>query len=386
MNTEQYRIYELTLYIKILFFILALLLSGCSSTKVTTNAIIKDIPKPALTNMSSSLDCMMGKINRFVKSGDRSLPRVLIIVDPFIDGTVRAGSATDGPLLDSGQQDFQSVLVRYAPDLVVVPYFEPLNNSMVEKTGIPKKEWVDNVKKKYGVDSIVRVQGTFNKFEEGHAVQRSNGADVSNSGPDIATDASLGTSSNRRTIGLIVSMVNLESNRIITSTDLEVTTVDEDTSVAFSIDKSTGVSVGLNYDSISIEGTHSAQRTLIEAAVFWLYGAIYSDIDYRLCLYDGAKSPAKVTSTLSSFKRNLLISNVAEIQGILSKYGYLDSDSYYAGIYGQSTADAMAEFLMDPTINNYAMPPQTSKDNLEMLYLLLKQAIPKLEERANAPK
>ncbi len=282
--------------------ILGLLLSlvSCARHISVVKPVLKEKPKATVTNLSETLSCVR-------KNWQGSPAGVLFLVDEIHDGTVRPRSVNDGALSDAGRQELINALVEYFPptDAIVLANTPPILLSLDElayngyggalfrtgtnEYGLPDAQKVMNMKKYYlqqlnqrrklsGLPEfsflrIVKISGSYTSFDSDSPFSRDgDAAKAGNSGHDASVEVGVGRSQESKSLSLVINLTNIENNFIAASNSLTLSFYKTGAEYNFAI-RGAGSkegSFGFTKEKTIIEGTHSAQKTLIDAMALWI--------------------------------------------------------------------------------------------------------------------
>lgn len=285
-------------------------LSGCASefqTKVTTQ--FKEVPKVTETNMTSAIVCMGNTIQHANASS-----AYIFLVRDVKDGTVRQDSLNDGPLSDAGRIMLLNTLSEHTyPHAGVVPdtfpfLYLPTGNEEagLNRFGLPSEQNMQKFlaiyepiiqaarkqKKLPQAGNIVPliISAQFSRFDADNLAQDGMGHNAGTRTKQLAEneeddrwrkfagEASYGTTSSARLLSLVVNLIDPRSNLVVASQSFDLIFYRDNRTYRIRAAIGEGY-YGFSKDKVVVEGVHTAQKVLIDAATLWVLNKTYGDLD-----------------------------------------------------------------------------------------------------------
>jgi len=287
-------------------FAFLLSLSACTSSTSHVAATIASTPTVSRSNISSAVECMGERLS------NASAPRAYIfLIRDLPDGTVKQGPYQNGPMSDAGRIQFiNSLSENIHPHLGVVTdkypsIFKHLSKEEIglNRFGLPS---ADNVKSFIsifrGIIDVARknkkmpsarsiiplvVDGSFTRMDGDNFYQAGNahntGSRGNNEGGKFSGQIDFGKTVSARAITLAINLVDPRSNVIVAARSFDLKFSRTNDKKRFRIALGDGF-YGFSHNEVIVEGLHSAQQTLLDAAVMWVLDKSYGDrINFSNC-------------------------------------------------------------------------------------------------------
>lgn len=281
-------------------------LSGCSSSNTHIEPTIAASPTPTRSNISSAVECMGERLE------DANTPQAYIfLIRDLPDGTVKQGPYQNGPMSDAGRVQFINTLSENIyPHVGVVTdkypsIFKHLSKEEIglNRFGLPSAENVKSFVSIFrGIIDVARknkkipsarsiiplvVDGSFTRMDGDNFQQVGNAHNAGNRGNGDAAKASgqidFGKTVSARAISLAVNLVDPRSNLIVAARSFDLKFTRTNDKKRFRIALGDGF-YGFSHNDVIVEGLHSAQQTLLDAAVMWVLDKSYgSRINFSAC-------------------------------------------------------------------------------------------------------
>lgn len=301
------------------------ILSGCSSNTLRITSDFKNTPEVSRTNMSDAIGCMASELQQ----GNSANAYVFLVRD-VTDGTVKEGPYQDSPLSDAGRIQLMNVLSEHLfPHVGLVTDNFPMMFTQLGKEdvglnrfGLPAPENLDvfmsayngiiqNARQSRGVDpasNIVPlvVSGSFTRFDTDNIAQEGTGQNVGSRTKRLAEneideiwrkasgEMDFGSTSSGRAMSLVMNLTDPRNNLVVSSQSFDLIFYRENKTFRLRIGVGEGY-YGISRDNVQVEGVHAAQKTLIDAAAFWLLNKAYGgQTDFGNCFNN---SQRKLTMT-----------------------------------------------------------------------------------------
>lgn len=301
---------------KLILFASFLTLTACSSDTVRVSSMLKETPEISKTNMSSALSCMSTKI-KYLKSDNA----FVFVVRDMDDGTIKKGPYQNSPLSDAGRIQMLSVLSnQLQPHVGLVmdnfPWmFKQLSK---EKVGLNRlgqasgknmasfigsySRLINSARKRKqlaplkGIMPLV-VSGSFTRFDTDNIFQDGSGHNAGSRARGSSDDdhrrasgtADIGETSSSKAISLVVNLIDPRHNIVVGSQSFDL--MFHRKNKTFRLRAAVGdVFYGLSKRNVYVEGVHSAQKTLIDAAALWILNKSYGrHSDFSVCYTEKQK-------------------------------------------------------------------------------------------------
>lgn len=301
-------------------------LSGCASeyrTKVSTD--FKEKPKVSQTNMSGAIACMANTLQH----SDTASAYILLVRD-VKDGTVKDSDLTDGPLSDAGRIMLLNTLSEHLyPHAGLVPDTFPFiylatgrEDVGLNRFGLPSPENMQQFLRIYEpviqaarkkknlppVGNIVPlvISAQFSRFDSDNAAQDGIAHNIGTRTKQLAEneeddrwrkfagEASVGLTSSARLISLVINLIDPRNNLVVASQSFDLIFYRDNKTYRLRAALGEGY-YGFSKDNVVVEGVHSAQKLLLDAAALWILNKAYGDQErFATCF-----SPEEQQVTLS---------------------------------------------------------------------------------------
>lgn len=306
------------------------LIGGCSSNTVKITQDFKNTPEVSQTNMSGAIGCMAAEL----KHGQTNNAYIFLVRD-ITDGTVKEGPYQDSPLSDAGRIQLMNVLSEHLyPQVGVVTDNFPLMFTQLGKEdvglnrfGLPAPENLDvfmsayndiiqNARQSKGLapaNNIVPliVSGSFTRFDTDNITQEGMGQNLGTRTKRLAEneldniwrkttgETDIGTTSSARAISLVLNLTDPRNNLVVSSQAFDLIFYRNNKTFRLRIGVGDGY-YGISKDHVEVEGVHAAQKTLVDAAAFWLLNKAYGgQTDFGRCFSDSQRKLTLTTEQLA---------------------------------------------------------------------------------------
>lgn len=280
-------------------------MSGCSSNQLVIKQDFKETPKVSRTNMSNAIACM----GQALQKGNSNNAYVFLVRD-VNDGTVKDGPYQDGPLSDAGRVQLLNVLSEHLqPHVGLVTDTFPMMFSQLGKEGLglnrfglPASENLNVFMSSYkGIIQNARrhkklspasnvvpliVSGSFTRFDSDNLIQKGSGQNFGSRTKRLAENelddiwrrasgqADIGNTSSARAISLVMNLIDPRNNLVVSSQAFDLIFYRENKTFRLRIGVGDGY-YGISKNQVEVEGVHSAQKTLLDAAALWMINKAY---------------------------------------------------------------------------------------------------------------
>lgn len=290
-----------------------LALTGCGAYSVTRiEPVLKQTPTPSRTNITQGLQCMSNTLA--TSSSSRAY---IFMVRDLPDGTVKEGPYQNGPMSDAGRTQFVNTLSEQLHPhigLVTDKYpaiFEQANkeNIGLNRFGLPSsknvqaftsifKGIIDASRSHYSLppaNSIIPlvVDGSFTRMDSDNFYQEGDAHNAGTRGDDDNRQSGqidVGTTNSARAITLAINLVDPRTNLVVGARSFDIQFSRTNDKNRFRIALGDGF-YGYSNNEIIVEGLHSAQQTLLDAAAMWVMEKAYGDvINFSPCLTPAQKT------------------------------------------------------------------------------------------------
>lgn len=302
--------------LRITFFTSLLTLSACSNDTIRVTNILKDTPEVSKTNMTNALVCMGDKIKQL--ESDQAF---VFLIREMNDGTIKKGPYQNSALSDAGRIQLLSTLSNQLQPRVglVTDSFPwmfkqlPKESLGLNRLGQTSNKNMKRFIRSYGqlinsarerknlspLRSLVPlvISGSFTRFDtdnifqygSGHnAGSRARGSSNDNSRRASGT-ADIGETNSTKAISLVVNLIDPRNNVVVGSQSFDL--MFHRKNKTFRLRAALGdVFYGLSKRNVYVEGIHSAQKTLIDAATLWVLNKSYGNhSDFSACYSEQQK-------------------------------------------------------------------------------------------------
>ena len=281
-------------------------LSACTSSTSHVAETIAATPMVSRSNISSAVECMGERLS------DAHTSRAYIfLIRDLPDGTVKQGPYQNGPMSDAGRIQFINTLSENIhPHLGVVTdkypsIFKHLSKEDIglNRFGLPSANNVKSFisifrgiidvarknKKIPPAQSIVPlvVDGSFTRMDGDNFYQTGNAHNTGNraNGDEgkVTGQVDFGKTTSAKAITLAVNLVDPRSNVIVAARSFDLQFSRTNDKKRFRVALGDGF-YGFSHNEVIVEGLHSAQQTLLDAAVMWVLDKSYGDrINFSSC-------------------------------------------------------------------------------------------------------
>lgn len=301
---------------------LSALLSACSNTTTHIEPELKATPVPTRTNITDAVKCMGNQL-----ATSTSSRAYVFLIRGMPDGTVKDGPYQNGPMSDAGRTHLINTLSEHLHPhvgLVTDKYpsiFQVLAKEDVglNRFGLPSSRNVRtfleifrglidrsrSIKQLPPARSLIPlvVDGAFTRLDSDNIYQ---GGDAHNAGyrgsqkvnNDDEDDGEkddrksgqidFGKTRSARAITLAVNLVDPRTNVVISARSFDIQFQRTNNKKRFRIALGDGF-YGYSNNEVIVEGLHSAQQTLLDAAVVWILDKAYGDTTN----FSGCLTPAQ---------------------------------------------------------------------------------------------
>lgn len=266
--------------------------------------MLEETPEVSKTNMSDTLSCMGHRI-KYLKSNQA----FVFMIRDMIDGTIKKGPYQNSPLSDAGRIQLLNVLSNQLhPHVGLVTdnfplMFKPLAKESLglNRLGqVSKKNMSQfvtsygqlinasrkrkNLKPLRGIVPLV-VAGSFTRFDTDNIFQEGSGHNGGSRARRRSNDdddnyrrgsgtADIGETNSSKAISLVVNLIDPRHNIVVGSQSFDL--MFHRKNKTFRLRAAVGdVFYGLSKRNVQVEGIHSAQKTLIDAAALWVLNKSY---------------------------------------------------------------------------------------------------------------
>jgi len=313
-------------------FGLLALLSGCSSTDIRIARDFRETPEISRTNMTGAIDCMASALQ--TNGSDNAY---VFMVREVNDGTVKDSPLQDGPLSDAGRIQLMNVLSDHLYPYVglVTDTFPPMFTTLpkedvgLNRFGLPapgnlqvflaaysgiiqNARRAKNLPPARNIIPLV-VHGSFTRFDTDNLAQEGSGQNLGTRTRRLAQDeiddtwrktsgeVDIGDTSSARLVSLVMNLVDPRNNLVVSSQSFDLVFYRKNKTFRLRIGVGEGY-YGISKSHIAVEGIHGAQKTLLDAAAFWLLNKAYGGkTDFASCFASDAQR--KLTMTPKQFSQ-----------------------------------------------------------------------------------
>ncbi|MCK5813595.1 MAG: hypothetical protein KAH03_05025 [Cocleimonas sp.] len=329
-------------FFSITLFSSLFLLSACSSNVMTIAKTLRGTPSVTESNMTDAITCM----GQALKKG-RSDTAYILLVRKINDGTVKDSVYQDSPLSDSGRIQMQNVLSDHLyPHVGLVIDTFPLMFAQTGKEeiglnrfGLPSQQnqqafmlnyahIIQNARRAKNAPlakNIVPliINGSFTRFDTDNIAQKGYGQNMGsrtrrlaeNETDNIWRKASgqvdFGRTSSAKALSLVINLVDPRNNLVVSSQSLDLIFYRENKTFRLRVGLGEGY-YGISKNEIRVEGIHSAQKALVDAAALWLLNKAYGgQNDFSSCFNNAHKN---ITITPSQVQPKKSVSDKEIVQ------------------------------------------------------------------------
>ena len=320
-----------------------LLISGCTSNTLKFAKNLKNTPELTTSNMTDAIACMGSSLKK-----NHSSNAYLFLVRDVNDGTVKDSVYQDSPLSDAGRIQLQNVLSEHLyPQAGLVMDNFPLIFSQLGKEGLGLNRFglpsSDNLKVfMASYEGIIQgsrrakglpaagsiiplvVTGSFTRYDSDNVIQSGSGKNAGSRTKTLADNETddnwrrisgqvdVGNTSSARAISLVMNLVDPRNNIIVSSQSFDLIFYRNNKTFRLRIAAGDGYS-GISRSRVEVEGLHSAQKTLLDAAAFWLLNKAYgSQTNFSSCFQSDAQKNLTLThAKIGQIKKDNLAAQAA---------------------------------------------------------------------------
>jgi hypothetical protein len=295
-------------YIQIKWILLGLgiYLSSCSNSNTIINNQLMEVPKVTKTNMSKAIQCMGRKLNN-----TDSNTAYIFMIRKIIDGTIKDSVYVNGPLADSGAIQLINTLSENTyPHLGMVTdnfplIFKTINREDMglNRFGLPSAQnmntfikffqfIINNARKRKRLSPIsyivpMVINGAFTRLDNDNIYQRGYGHNAGVRGDDNNRNSGqidFGKTSSAKALTLVINLIDPRHNIVVGSQSFDLVFYRKNNKLRFRLAVGDGF-YGFSGDEVIVEGLHSAQQTLLDAAALWILDKSYGkQINFSKCL------------------------------------------------------------------------------------------------------
>lgn len=280
-------------------------LSACSNNTVRMSKELTETPELTRTNMTDAVGCMGGALKK-----NSTNSAYLFLVRDIKDGTVKDSVYQDSPLADSGRIQLINVLSEHLfPQAGLVMDQFPLMFSQLGKEelglnrfGLPSSTNLATFMANYnGIIQGARkaknlpaagnvvplvISGAFTRFDTDNIFQQGSGQNAGTRTKTLADNEiddrwrqasgqiDIGKTSSAKAISLVLNLVDPRNNLVVASQSFDLIFYRNNKTFRLRVAAGDGY-YGVSRNNVTVEGVHSAQKTLIDAAAFWLLNKAY---------------------------------------------------------------------------------------------------------------
>lgn len=282
-------------------------LSGCGAYSVTrVEPTLKRTPTPTRTNISQAVQCMGNTL-----ATSTSSRAYIFMVRDLPDGTVKEGPYQNGPMSDAGRTQFINTLSEHLHPhvgLVTDKYPSIFQQAKKEDLGLNRfglpssknvqaftsifKGIIDASRENYRLppaNSVIPlvVDGSFTRMDSDNYYQGGDAHNAGNRGDNEdrkSGQIDFGQTASTRAITLAINLVDPRTNLIVGARSFDIQFSRTNDKKRFRIALGDGF-YGYSRNEVLVEGLHSAQQTLLDAAAMWVMEKAYGDkINFSSCL------------------------------------------------------------------------------------------------------
>lgn len=281
--------------------------SGCAAYSVThVEPMLKHTPTPSRTNITQAVQCMGNTLN------NSRIPRAYIfMVRDLPDGTVKQGPYQNGPMSDAGRTQFINTLSEHLHPhvgLVTDKYPDIFQQARKENIGLNRfglpssnnvraftsifKGIIDAARQSRRLPPVSQViplvvDGSFTRMDSDNYHQYGdahNGGFRGDSNNRQSGQIDFGNTQSARAITLAINLVDPRTNLVVAARSFDLQFSRTNDKRRFRIALGDGF-YGYSRNEVIVEGLHSAQQTLLDAAAMWVIEKSYGDkINFSACL------------------------------------------------------------------------------------------------------
>jgi hypothetical protein len=276
----------------------------------------------------------------------------VFLVRDVSDGTVKEGPYQDSPLSDAGRVQLINVLSEHLyPYVGLVTDNFPLMFTQMGKEdvglnrfGLPAPEnlnvfmsayegIIENARQSHGMPPAgniipLIVTGSFTRFDTDNIAQEGMGQNLGSRTKRLADneidqiwrktsgEADFGNTSSGRAISLVMNLVDPRNNLVVSSQSFDLVFYRDNNTFRLRIGVGDGY-YGISKDNVVVEGVHGAQKTLVDAAAFWLINKAYGgQTDFSSCFSNAQQKLTMTTEQIAQISE----ANRAAQQALADKH------------------------------------------------------------------
>ena len=303
------------------------MLSGCASNTLEISSNLRKTPEISRSNMSSSIACMASALQK-----GNSQSAYIFLVRDINDGTVKEGPYQDSPLSDAGRIQLINVLSEHLyPHVGLVTDNFPTMFTQIGKEdvglnrfGMPSPEnlnvfisaysgVIQNARNSRGLPTTnsitpLIVSGAFTRFDTDNIAQEGVGNNLGTRTKRLAEneldeiwrkptgEMDFGNTSSARALSLVLTLTDPRNNLVVASQSFDLVFYRSNKSFRLRVGMGEGY-YGISKDNVVVEGVHSAQKTLLDAAAFWLLNKAYGgQTNFGGCFLNDAQQKLNMTT------------------------------------------------------------------------------------------
>ncbi len=280
-------------------------LTACSNNTVRISKTLTETPELTRTNMTDAIGYMGGALKKHSENN-----AYLFLVRNIKDGTVKDSVYQDSPLADSGRIQLINVLSGHLyPHAGLVMDQFPLMFSPMSKEGLglnrfglPSRSNITVFMANYnGIIQGARkakqlplasnvvphvISGAFTRFDSDNLFQAGSGQNAGSRTKTLADNeedsrwrkvsgqVDVGKTSSAKAISLVLNLIDPRNNLVVASQSFDLIFYRNNRTFHLRVAAGDGY-YGISRNKVTVEGVHSAQKTLVDAAAFWLLNKAY---------------------------------------------------------------------------------------------------------------
>lgn len=280
-------------------------LSACSSNRLKITKNFKESPDASRTGMTDAIGCMGKTLKK-----ENSNTAYIFMVRDIIDGTITNRTYQNSPLSDAGRIQMINVLsdhvypqIGLVTDRFPTTFSQTVNETVgLNRFGLPSLKnqqafmmsyasIIQNSRKGKGLppaSNIVPlvITGAFTRFDSDNIKQKGSGHNLGSRSRRLAeneTDSiwkktsgqvDIGHTLSAKAISLVINLVDPRNNLVVSSQSLDLIFYRKNKTFRLRIGVGEGY-YGISRNEVEVEGTHGAQKVLIDAAALWLINKAY---------------------------------------------------------------------------------------------------------------
>ena len=233
----------------------------------------------------------------------------------------------DDPIVSEGKQEcYENNEFEQEPELEIELGPEEEGEGLVDAKGKVMKshstihrrynDIIQNARQSKGLapaNNIVPliVSGSFTRFDTDNITQEGMGQNLGTRTKRLAEneldniwrkttgETDIGTTSSARAISLVLNLTDPRNNLVVSSQAFDLIFYRNNKTFRLRIGVGDGY-YGISKDHVEVEGVHAAQKTLVDAAAFWLLNKAYGgQTDFGRCFSDSQRKLTLTTEQLA---------------------------------------------------------------------------------------